>query len=916
MANAEVETALDIARQTGVFKCQDRDLRELPSALRRLPHLTEIHLADCRIRQLPDWLAEKDVVALSVLHGEFTRFPDIVCELTALKHLSISGCNVKSIPSTISKLRDLRQLTLSDCGLSEIPMSIADMENLLELDLGGNQLALGPHLELPFNLIYLSLWGNNFTQMPESIASMRDLRSLFLSSRGSTPEGRSAATQRPMPSGPDSMNFIMARSGARQAIESLPEWLFHSCRRLDWLDLSGNALHRIPREISELRSLRVLLLGGNAINEAPVELFDLPNLRELELSDNRLTLLHSQIRPRRQLKYLGLEGNPLNLPPEVVAAATTNPAMVFEYLRQVRASRRALDEAKLLVVGEGAVGKTSLIRRLVGSGFDEDERKTEGIDVTQWQVTPGGKDTRLNIWDFGGQEIMHATHQFFLTRRSVYLLVLDARQGEEQNRIDYWLKLIHSFSGGSPVIVVGNKCERITLDVDQRGLRAKYPNIVAFIETSCATDSGIETLQQTISETVDELSHVRDLLPTSFFEIKRHLEGLDANYLTFERYQRLCIDHGVDSETAQELLIGFLHDLGTVLCFRDDPRLRDTNILNPRWVTGGVYRILNSHAAAQLKGLLRWPDIEEILRSDDYRPDKLAFVLDMMRKFELCYESEQTYLIPDLLTKEEPDTGDWADALRFVVEYDVLPTSVIGRLIVRMQTFISHGTVWRTGAVLAMDDNRALVKADSSDGRLTILVSGPPNGRRGLLTAIRAQLKAIELTIPGIVSEELVPVPGNNAKSVPYSHLLRLESAGHRTVIPQGLTTEYFINDLLQGVEERTARAGVIVRGDDPVANAEAVPSPASEAPGQWSVKQSLWLGACLLITLLIVFGGYAFASAKLGIGVALALAGTALVVVVVIGLFVLRSAGRISESGFVDALKHAVDNRASSEPK
>lgn len=54
---------------------------------------------------------------------------------------------------------------------------------------------------------------------------------------------------------------------------------------------------------------------------------------------------------------------------------------------------------------------------------------------------------------------MHATHQFFLTKRSLYLLVLDARSSEEQNRLEYWLKIIGSFGGESPVIVVGNKLD-------------------------------------------------------------------------------------------------------------------------------------------------------------------------------------------------------------------------------------------------------------------------------------------------------------------------------------------------------------------------------------------------------------------------------------------------------------------------
>lgn len=106
------------------------------------------------------------------------------------------------------------------------------------------------------------------------------------------------------------------------------------------------------------------------------------------------------------------------------------------------------------------MGKTSLVNRLVLDQFNRDEKKTEGIKTTVWPLELGGKEkVRLNIWDFGGQEIMHATHQFFLTQRSLYLLVLNGREGGEDADAEYWLKLIESFGGGSQVIVVLNKVQ-------------------------------------------------------------------------------------------------------------------------------------------------------------------------------------------------------------------------------------------------------------------------------------------------------------------------------------------------------------------------------------------------------------------------------------------------------------------------
>ena len=136
-------------------------------------------------------------------------------------------------------------------------------------------------------------------------------------------------------------------------------------------------------------------------------------------------------------------------------------------------------------MGRGGVGKTSLVNRLVHDTFVRNSAKTEGIQITQWPVTVGGETVRLYVWDFGGQEIMHATHQFFLTERSLYLIVLSGREGSEDEDAEYWLKMAASFGGESPVIVALNKMNEHRFDVNRRALQQKYPNIRGFVATDC-----------------------------------------------------------------------------------------------------------------------------------------------------------------------------------------------------------------------------------------------------------------------------------------------------------------------------------------------------------------------------------------------------------------------------------------------
>ena len=103
----------------------------------------------------------------------------------------------------------------------------------------------------------------------------------------------------------------------------------------------------------------------------------------------------------------------------------------------------------MILIGRGEVGKTSLVKRLLGKGFDPKQDKTQGIRIDQWPLTIRDEEILLHIWDFGGQEIMHATHQFFLTKRSLYLVVLNGREGGEDLDAEYWLKTVSALAPDS-----------------------------------------------------------------------------------------------------------------------------------------------------------------------------------------------------------------------------------------------------------------------------------------------------------------------------------------------------------------------------------------------------------------------------------------------------------------------------------
>ena len=150
----------------------------------------------------------------------------------------------------------------------------------------------------------------------------------------------------------------------------------------------------------------------------------------------------------------------------------------------------------------------------------------------------------------------------------------------------------------------------------------------------------------------------------------------------------------------------------------------------------------------------------------------------MMKKFELCYdiEPDKTFLVPDLLPKDEPAELNFNGVPAFEYAYPVLPSSVITRFIVRMNQKINDGLVWRTGVVLKIGDNTALVKADIEDRKITIAIDGVEHTRREAIFAIRYELGEIHNSIKGLNPQQRVPIPdAPNAESLDYEYLLQLE---------------------------------------------------------------------------------------------------------------------------------------------
>ncbi len=638
----------------------------------------------------------------------------------------------------------------------------------------------------------LNLFGQGLTELPAEIFQLTNLRSLSL----------------------DSNN-----------LSSLPPKLFE-ITNLTELDLRHNQFSTLPSQIFQLKNLTLLHLGFNPLYTLPSELFQLTTLTEFYLFNTQLTSLSSEIVHLKNLERLDISGNHLSsIPPEIVRLPKLNDLFLHwnplisppyelavqgieairEYFTSLEEGGQTLAEVKVILVGEGASGKTSLTRCLCGERFDPHEATTHGIRIKDWQLDTGSQHVRCKLWDFGGQEIMHATHQFFLSRRSLYVLVLDGRRDE---RPEYWLRYIESFGGGSPVLVVFNKYDTNPgFDLNRPFLQEKYPFIKGFWKTSCNTGNGIEAFKQALCEELNKVPLTKNEWPTSWFRAKARLEQMNEPRISYEKFEAVCREAGVSGKISRNVLAAFLHDLGIVIHF-DEFELDGNNILDPKWVTGAVYKIINAELIAAGKGLLRLDALKEILawqEGDEYRYERndYIFIINLMKKFELCYElNAKEVLLPQLLDVSEPPFDfERKDALRFVLHYeDFLPPSVMPRFIVKRHHEIKDKLRWRSGVVLQnpLLEATAVVKADVEARRIHIMVTGKE--RKVFLALIWLCFRELHAGFAGLKVDELIPMPDDPNITEDYETLLNYAEQGLEKIIPKGTKKAYSVRELLAGV--------------------------------------------------------------------------------------------------------------------
>ena len=761
-----------------------------------LAGLEGLQVLDLHISGVTDLAPLAGLQGLQILDLHISDVTDVVplAGLQGLQSLSLSNTGVTDL-APLAGLQGLEFLDLSHCnGLTDLA-PLAGLQGLEFLDLsycnGVTDLAPLSRLQ---GLQVLSLSGMDITDLAQ-LAGLQGLQRLDLKYCKSLMDLAPLAALQALQSLDLSSTSLtdLAPLAALQALQSL--------------DLSSTGVTDLT-PLAGLQELKTLKLTSAGIPDlAP--LTGLQGLQSLNLCDCRPPVPAAFLRicaDHPRLTELDAD-KAVGVPREVLSHDYGDNCLprLRAYLEEIALEPEAENEVKVILLGNGRVGKTQLCRRFRGQAFDESVTSTHGVQLwrEELRIQIGEQEQvfQVNWWDFGGQDIYHGTHALFLRSRAVFLILwtpqLENRDEYLENGfilrnqpLAYWLDYVRSLAGeDSPVIVVQSQCDRIT---DRRTPPARLDG-PGFFEASYSAKSeeelGRDTLEAHLRDAMRYLLERNGALEIGRgrAEVRRRLydwrskdqrckpEKRRHRTLTLNEFRGLCDEVG--GIVSWEHALDYFHHTGVVF-YRPD-LFSNCIVLDQDWALSAVYTVFHRGRAVPWlrdSGRFTREDLAWMVWQE-HSPEEQRLFLGLMESCGVCFrcgktaQGEARYVAPDLLPGFEAVKGRlhaWKEepgmpALR--LEYRFFHQAVIRGLMSRIGRKAGDlAEYWKYGFWLkdGRRDTQLLVQfddtsTDEAPGAGVLVLKAQGGDPLGLLREIRWAI--LEQRI-GEKPEELLTLEG------------------------------------------------------------------------------------------------------------------------------------------------------------
>ena len=283
---------------------------------------------------------------------------------------------------------------------------------------------------------------------------------------------------------------------------------------LQSLDCSGTQVSDLAPLVG-LAKLEVLICNEVKLAALPEWFVTAPAIRELYFHQTRI--------PGVPIEVLSASGDENCL------------AKLRAHFLDEREGVEPVVEVKLMVLGNGRVGKTQFCRRLAELLFQPDSDSTHGVAIIPARLPGTGEnEIALQMWDFGGQDIYHGTHALFMRDNAIFALIwakdFERRSEDESDGLifgnqplGYWVDYVRHLGGRDrAVTIVQTRCDRPEDDdicpVPEKVIKEAFGRY-ALVHFSAATNRGRANLIEKVTESV---AYLRERQGVATIGVARH----------------------------------------------------------------------------------------------------------------------------------------------------------------------------------------------------------------------------------------------------------------------------------------------------------------------------------------------------------------------------------------------------------
>eukprot|EP01125_Pyxidicula_operculata_P017251 TRINITY_DN603_c0_g1_i1.p1 TRINITY_DN603_c0_g1~~TRINITY_DN603_c0_g1_i1.p1 ORF type:complete len:2599 (-),score=583.24 TRINITY_DN603_c0_g1_i1:6794-14590(-) len=675
-------------------------LTSLPDCFVRFKSLTKLVLDNNYLNYVGPIIAEMDELTyLSLKSNKLVKITSQISRCKKLTHLYLDD-NLLSNDLPNLYLPQLKVLSLSENRLYNLPSSFKDLTNLQQLLLRHNLIRKIPHnmFSLMKNLVELDIAENALLYVPDSVTHLPRLEKLFLQRNQISylPHDLSRCT---------SLVYLDANSNLLQNFSLSSNDIFH----MEKIDLSFNKISYVSDRLNFI-GLQELNLETNSLTSIP-SCFTRCNLRSLNIANNQIDKIPSILGKMRDLTSLNLKGNNIRSLPYSLSNMTNLKNLnmdlnlienipehvlnqgfpaIASHLQSYLDGEEIVCRKRVMVVGLENVGKTTLIRSLsrkwyingdpVVSNTNSAEQlppptqmnsiSTDGIEVSPYQfpliLNPKSnslfklpnllKDDRrkrpmvnLDVWDFAGQEVYYASHQFFLSHGVIYLIVFKLTQPNFEEDVEFWLSSIKARVKKAKVIICGtylDECDRNTsiqdkFDAMQIKLGKTYSRSfesLQYFVISSKTQQNIEDLRNALQNLAQQQTGKASLKTHNYFEQVLREARKDMILPVIDQRTLISVGKacGISSDDEVMACCQKLHEYGSIMYFGDDPELVNLSILDPAWLIKLMATLHTTKHRWVSNGILEHKHFDMIWSKSGYPENIHAALLRLLECFDVA----------------------------------------------------------------------------------------------------------------------------------------------------------------------------------------------------------------------------------------------------------------------------------------